>query len=186
MYIAISARKRSLPQPESGETEPKHTAPELDTCHLFVRTISPCRSILLGSHYDATFSSATKGASMSPSSSTLPAITWFSSKPFTLSELHVSTMSDHLPGLCQAECNNEQYSCKDDVFRLTTPGRYRAARLYLDKQYTNFKFSELRFLLNVVHVVQNQQTMYILALPDVMTYATVELSSPSCCTNTQC
>jgi hypothetical protein len=37
----MSRRKRSLPQPEGAETEPKRTAPELDFSKLFVETISP-------------------------------------------------------------------------------------------------------------------------------------------------
>jgi hypothetical protein len=69
-------------------------------------------------------------------------------------------MMDHLPGLCQAMCNNEPYSCKDDLFRLIKTGRYRVARFYLDKQQTSFKLSELRYLLKMFHVVHNQQTLY--------------------------
>ena len=73
-------------------------------------------------------------------------------------------------------CNNEHQSCKDDVFRLTATGSYRAARLYLDKQKISFKLNELRYLLNTFRVVQNQDTLYILAVSDVMTHATAALS----------
>lgn len=100
------------------------------------------------------------------------------SKPVTLTEQQVSTMTDQVPRLCQAVCNNQTYSGKDDVFRLNTTRRYRVVTLHLDKQYTKFKPSELHYLLNMYHVVQNQQAMYIL-LYLLVILATVTLSSPS-------
>ena len=39
-YLAMSARKSPFPQTEGGETEPKCTAPELDTWNFFVEIIS--------------------------------------------------------------------------------------------------------------------------------------------------
>ena len=83
------------------------------------------------------------------------------------------------PGSAKLCVITKNIPAKDNVFRITTTGRYRVARLYLDKRYTNIKLSELRYLLNMFHVGQNQQTLYILALPDVMTYRTVPFSSPS-------
>ena len=47
----------------------------------------------------------------------------------------------------------------------------------LDKEYINLKFTELRYLLNMIHVVQNQLNVYALALSDVLTYVTAALSS---------
>ena len=99
--------------------------------------------------------------------------------PNTLKEQHVTTMADHLHGLCGAMCINDNYTYNDDCFRLITTGSYRVAWLYLDKQYISIKLNELRYLLNMFHVVQNQQTLYFPSLPDVTTYATAALRSSS-------
>ena len=100
-------------------------------------------------------------------------------KPITLTEQHVSAMAAHLPGLCEDMCNNEHYLWKDDVLKLTTTGSYWVARFFLDRQNISFKLNELRYLFNVFHAVQNQKTLYTLALSDVLTYARAALSSPS-------
>ena len=132
------------------------------------------RSALLGFCYDASFSSTTNAVNMSPSGSALLAVTRFS---WNL-EVHGLSQLPSRNNMCQQwrtiypDCAKlcvmkVPYSCKDDVFRLSTTGRYRVARLYLDKQYISFKLSELHYLLNMFHAVQNQQTMYILALPDI-------------------
>jgi len=74
-------------------------------------------------------------------------------------------------------CGNEQYGCKEDVFRLNTTGSYRIARLYLDKQYIGLGLGDLQYLSRMFHVVQNQLNMYTLSLPDVLAYVTVALTS---------
>jgi len=47
----------------------------------------------------------------------------------------------------------------------------------MEKHYITLKFQELRHLLNMFHVVQNQLNSYIAALPDVMTYVISAMSS---------
>jgi hypothetical protein len=74
-------------------------------------------------------------------------------------------------------CGNEQYSWKDDVFRLTTIGSYKTARHYLDKQYINYKLHELQVLSNMLHIIQNQLSIYTDAMPDVMAYSITALTS---------
>jgi hypothetical protein len=39
------------------------------------------------------------------------------------------------------------------------------------------KLQELQYLLNLFHVIQNQLTLYTLALPDVLSYSIYALSS---------
>jgi coenzyme F420-reducing hydrogenase alpha subunit len=39
------------------------------------------------------------------------------------------------------------------------------------------KFQELRYLLNMFHVIQNQLSLYTLAVPDVLSYSIHALSS---------
>jgi hypothetical protein len=98
-------------------------------------------------------------------------------KPITLNEQHVTTIVQQLPSLCEAMCGDEQYSWEDGVFRLTTLGSYKTAILYLDKQYINYKMHELQVLSNMFHVIQNQLTIYTLAIPDVMAYSITALTS---------
>jgi hypothetical protein len=98
-------------------------------------------------------------------------------KPITLTEQHVATMAQHLPRLCESMCDDEQYQWKDGMFRLTTIGSYKAARLYLDKKYINYKLHELRYLLNMFHVIQNKLTTCTFAMPDVMAYSITALTS---------
>jgi hypothetical protein len=73
-------------------------------------------------------------------------------------------------------CDDGQYSCKDGVFRMTTIGSCKVARLYLDKQYINYKLHELRCLMNMIHVIQNQLATYTLAMSDVMAYSVTALT----------
>jgi hypothetical protein len=97
--------------------------------------------------------------------------------PITLTEEHVTTMAEHLSRLCEVLCNNEHYSYKDDIFSLTTTRIYSVARLYLNKQYISLKLGDLRYLLNMFHVIQNQLKSYTLALPDVINYVVAALGS---------
>jgi hypothetical protein len=46
----------------------------------------------------------------------------------------------------------------------------------MEKRHMTLKFQELRYLLNMFHVVQNQLYSYIAALPDFMTYVLSALS----------
>lgn len=99
------------------------------------------------------------------------------SKPIALPEQHVSTLAENMQRICEAMCGSKHYICKDDTFHLNTTGSYRVARMYLDKQYIRFKLTEFQYLKNMLHVVRKKQSLYVLALPDVMAYTTAALSS---------
>ena len=73
-------------------------------------------------------------------------------------------------------CRGEHYTCKEDQFRLQSAGTYRAARMYLDKQFVSFKFAYLRYMMNMLYFVQDQQTKYIVA-QNIMDYAVAALGS---------
>ena len=74
-------------------------------------------------------------------------------------------------------CRGEHYTFKEDLFRLQSAGTYRAARMYLDKQFVSFKFADLLCIMNMLHFLQYQQTKYILLQNDVMAYAFAALGS---------
>jgi len=74
-------------------------------------------------------------------------------------------------------CGNEQYVCEDGDFRLNTAGTSGVAILYLEKQYINLKLSDLQYLREMFHVVQNQLNVYVLSFPDYLSYVTVALTS---------
>ena len=84
---------------------------------------------------------------------------------------------EHLPKLCESMCRGEHYTCKDGVLRIQSAGTYRAARMYQDKQFVSFKCADLRYMMNMLHFVQDQQTKYTLARNDVMAYAVAALGS---------
>jgi len=86
-------------------------------------------------------------------------------------------MADCLPRKCETLCDNEQCGRSDGPFRLNTTGSYRIARLYMGKHYVALKFEELRYLQNMLHIVQNQQNSYIAALLDVITHVIAALCS---------
>jgi len=76
-------------------------------------------------------------------------------------------MAECLPRICESICGNEQYVCKDGEFRLNTIATNGVARFYLEKRYISLSLAELQYLREMFHVVQNQQNVYILCLPDV-------------------
>jgi hypothetical protein len=56
------------------------------------------------------------------------------------------------------------------VFRLTTIGTLKAARMYFDKHYLHFKLEGLQYLERIFHIVNNQLKAYAVTTPDVNTY----------------
>jgi len=95
--------------------------------------------------------------------------------PVILTEQHVATMAECLPKICEAMCDNKTYGHSGGVFRLTS-GKNRITRLHMDNHYITLNFQDLRYVLNMFYVVQNQLNSYIAALPDVMTYVIYALS----------
>jgi len=74
-------------------------------------------------------------------------------------------MAESLPKLCEAMCDNETQDHRDGVFRLSTTGKNRIARLHMDNHYITLELQELCYSLNMFHVVQNQLNSYIAAYP---------------------
>ena len=58
-------------------------------------------------------------------------------------------LAENVPRICKVMWGGEHYSCKDDTFHLNMIGRYRVARMYLDKQYISFKLTGLQYLKNM-------------------------------------
>jgi hypothetical protein len=68
-------------------------------------------------------------------------------------------------------CRGERYACKDGVFGLfCSGGNFYVARMYLDKRYIVFKLANLRYLMNMLYLVQAQVNKYTHAHDDVMSY----------------
>jgi hypothetical protein len=88
-------------------------------------------------------------------------------QPITFTEQHVKTFTEHLPELCDAMYLGKRYTCKDDVFKLLCSGTDNVARIYQKKGFVTFKRYDLRYLMNMLHLVQDQQTRCILARDDV-------------------
>jgi hypothetical protein len=82
-------------------------------------------------------------------------------------------MAENLSRLCEAMCDNDYYICKseDASFRMNTTSSYGVARVFVNKNSISLKLSELRYLLNIFYIVQNQLTLYSQVMHDVMSYA---------------
>jgi hypothetical protein len=91
--------------------------------------------------------------------------------PITLTEHHVRSLMEHLPALCKAMERSEQYTCKDGPFRLRTSKTHNNARLYHDRKCVSSTLKDLRYMMEMLHMVQAQQSQHILAQADVMAFA---------------
>jgi demethoxyubiquinone hydroxylase (CLK1/Coq7/Cat5 family) len=92
-------------------------------------------------------------------------------KPIVLTQPQVHFLAGVIPHVCEFLCN-ESKSFKDGTLRLATTGAVKVARLYQGKSYIAFKLEELRYIQDMFYIVQNQQVLYIHAMPDVLTYVT--------------
>jgi len=90
--------------------------------------------------------------------------------PLFLNAQQLQTMADNIASLYNALSTNEHFSTKDGDFKMNTPGSYRIARVYLDKQFLSFKYEELRNLAYIMYMIQNQMTFYTAAMTDVIAY----------------
>jgi hypothetical protein len=99
-------------------------------------------------------------------------------KPIVLTETEVLVLAEALRRMCESLCNNESTSFKDGDLRLTTTGYIKVARLYLGKQYMTLKLEELHYIEDMFCIIHNQQILYFLALPDVLSCVTAAQSSP--------
>jgi hypothetical protein len=98
-------------------------------------------------------------------------------RPLLVPQHHLRTFAEHLPRLCDAVCREEHYFCVGGAFKLFTAGSYRTAKISLDKQLLYLNLGELRYLSHMIHVVHNQQLLYLHAQPDVMTCAAAALAN---------
>jgi hypothetical protein len=60
---------------------------------------------------------------------------------------------------------------------VVTAGSYRTAKISLSKQYSYLNLGALRYLFRMIHIVQNQQLVYLQAQSDVMTYEAATLAN---------
>jgi hypothetical protein len=92
--------------------------------------------------------------------------------PVILSEQRLSLLSEHLPQVCEAMCRSERYTFWDGVFRLLYGvGVQAVARMCLDKRYVIYKLGELKYLMNILHIVQELACKFTTAREDVSSYA---------------
>lgn len=62
--------------------------------------------------------------------------------PVALTSYDLSTLSQHLPKLCENMCNNQTYACKKLLFRLQASGRGSVAKVTYDKQSISLGLNE--------------------------------------------
>jgi hypothetical protein len=92
----------------------------------------------------------------------------------------VKTLAGYLPTLCEAMSRGERYIYKEDdgVFKLQCgSGTNSVVRMCQDKRFVTFILDDLRYLMNMIHLVQVQQTRYILARDEFVAYAITALRS---------
>ena len=82
-----------------------------------------------------------------------------------------------LPALCEAMQNGELYTRKDGVFRLRSSKTNNCARLYCGNTCVSITLTDLCYMLTMLHMVEAQQSQYILAQEDVMSFAFATLVS---------
>ena len=187
----MATRKRQH-QPEGEQREPRRgspsddrtiKAPEFNTCKYLFDAVSPefdqNRVLLRRVFFVNEDKTRYLSVGFYPTQNYQPHVEFGGPniKPLILEDQHVTTLSECLPRICASMCDDEQFACSDGIFRLTTTGSYRKARLYKDKHYITLNFQDLRYLNNMFHVVYNQLSSYIEALPDLMTYVISALSS---------
>ena len=97
-------------------------------------------------------------------------------KPVIIAQQHVTMLANRLLDIVHSVCDAEQFTYSDGLFRINSTGSYKVTRLNFDKAYVYFKQAELQSLYHIFYVLQSQLS-YMLALPDVLTYATNALAS---------
>jgi hypothetical protein len=67
--------------------------------------------------------------------------------------------------------SGERYACKDGVFGVSYSGvNLDVARMYLDKRYIVLKLANVRYLMNMLYLVQALVIKYTQTRDDVMSY----------------
>jgi hypothetical protein len=97
--------------------------------------------------------------------------------PICLTEQQVKTLWGNLPNLSDALCRNEAFTRREELFHLQRTATVWVAKMYLGKSFINFRFQELRNLMDISPFIADHQTKYILAQNDVIQYTVAALGS---------
>jgi hypothetical protein len=176
----MSARKRSR-QPTGGNVEEEKSkrlvnAPEYNTCNYYSESVGlmfdPKRVLLRRVFFLNSDKSKYVSVGFYPALDYQPLVEFGGSrnKPILITPDIVESMAEHLPRMCNSMCGNEHYAFRVGVFRLTTIGSLRTARMYFDRHCLHFKLEDLQYLERIFHIVNNQLKLYATATPDVKTY----------------
>jgi hypothetical protein len=199
----MSARKRSR-QPKGGfsfrdvEEGPKSKrlikAPEFDTCNYYSESIGlkidPQRVLLRRVFFLNRDRSKYVSVGFYTALDYQPLLEFGGSqnKPIFVANDVAESLAQHLPRMCNSMCGNEHYAFREGLFRLTTIGTLKAARMYFDRHYLHFKLVEMQYLDKIFHIVNNQLKAYAKATADVKIYVisalwTETFVEPACTAN---
>jgi hypothetical protein len=200
--LNMSTRKRSL-QPKGGFTFPGGEgptpkskrlvkAPEFDTCNYYNESVGlkfdPQRVLLRRVFFLIRDRSKYVSVGFYPALDYQPLLEFGGSqnKPIFMTPDVAESLSQHLPRVCNSMCGNEHYAFREGLFRLTTIGTLKTARMYFDKHYLHFELVELQYLDKIFPIVNNQLKAYVKATPDVKTYVISALGTDLCRTCSNC
>jgi hypothetical protein len=76
-------------------------------------------------------------------------------------------------------CNDRQYSSGSEKseFTRSTTKQYRTGRLKHSDKYIVYRLHDLQNLLRILYLAHEQQKVFLNALPDILDYATIALTS---------
>ena len=105
------------------------------------------------------------------------------SAPIILTDQHVKTLSDHLPGQIDALWRGDFYNVMDGEFAMHSASPFNTAILTVGKKKNRrsvlIKLNDLRYLAYIFPLVENQLAKYTEAMPDVMNFVLATLNSTS-------
>ena len=105
------------------------------------------------------------------------------SKAIVLTDEQVYTLAQCLPTIADAMCKEGKevtpvINCESGNFRLGTPKRsHGLTSLYVGSEYICLKSMDLHYLTRMFNIVHLQLSYYVLALPDLLSYVTMSLTS---------
>ena len=106
------------------------------------------------------------------------------SAPIILTDQHVKTLSDHLPGQFGALWRRDFYNLMDGEFAMHSASPFNTAILTVGKKKNRksvfIKLKDLRCLAYIFPLVENQLVKYTEAMPDMMNFVLATLNSTSC------
>jgi hypothetical protein len=92
--------------------------------------------------------------------------------PVILNVQRLTLLSEHLPQLCEAMCRSERLTFRNGMFRLLYGGGHQAvARLCLDKRFVIYKLVELKYLMIILHIVQELLCSFTVTRDEFSSYA---------------